>query len=289
MTGKRDANTVRDPERFIELVDWSSVPGAGLTGTVSLTGVEDREAALAAAASLSARRGAEGEAAFGDDVSTPEREAAFDAALERVNASDLMERARERRRERLRAGGPRVRHEPETAAAKRKAETKAQRKAARQAEARTSHAPQKARAAAFSNLVQRGCLPELCVRAGLDIDRIMTAVEAGVFAASDPDTLMTGGVKVSGRRGAPQFMAVEGYCDRYLPWTRRLLEPEYRRAGLPGRAVLAVVVAVVKDGRAPRDLDKAIGVRNSTCMGLLCDGLREYGRLAGWTSGKEGG
>lgn len=288
MTGK--ANGVRG-EPMVRLVDWSTVPGIGegLAGPVALTGVDDPEAAMRAAAALTARRGGEGEGCGCARLDDGRRDAAFDAALEQVNASDMLARARERRREALRVSPVRAQKPADQVDAERRAERRAIRKGARAAETRTSQPARPVRADAFANLASRGSLPELCVRAGLDIDRIMTAVEAGVLAISDPDTLMTGGVKVSGRRGAPQFMAVEGYCDRYLPWTRRLLQPDYRRAGLPGRAVLAVVIAVVRDGRSPRELDREAGCRNGTCMGLLCDGLREYGRVARWTGGHEGG
>lgn len=152
-------------------------------------------------------------------------------------------------------------------------------------EARRSGAGRRAQPSAFALMATQGHLPPGLIEAGLDIDRIVGALEAGVMARSDTDSWATGGVKADGIRGAPQFMAVEGYLDRYLPWAKRLGEPDFRRGGQPGRVVLAVVIAVVCDGRSLRSLDQEAGVRRHTCMGLLCDGLREYCRIAGWREG----
>ncbi|XBQ15814.1 MAG: hypothetical protein ABL308_12755 [Oceanicaulis sp.] len=280
---RREANAVR-PETggFDALIDWERLPG--------LHTLTDPDGAAASArrigAEIAGRRGGKSKASA-DAVAASRREAAFDAALESLDAGALIDAARAKRREAMRVSS--VRSDPDRAKAARRAELKAQRRAARAAEARRGGLPVTPRPGGFSWLVERDCLPVICVQAGHDIDRILTAVEAGVFAASDPDTLQTGGVKASGRRGAPQFMAIEGYLDRYVPWTRRLMAEDYVRAGLPGRAVLAVVIAVIRDGRTPRELDGAVGKRNGTCMGLLCDGLREYARLAKWTGREQGG
>jgi hypothetical protein len=278
--GKRaDANGVRVERAFDALVDWSTVPG--------LAKCADPDAAKASALEHMTRISGRADQS-GDAFEAAQREAEFDAALEHVNLSDHIAQARAKRRDAMRIGRAAARKPEDQVKADRAAERKAIRKGAREAEARSSSLPTVSRVDVFGNLAARGSLPDICVRAGHDIDRIITAVEAGVFAASDPDTLLAGGVKVSGRRGAPQFMAVEGYVDRYFPWTKRLTAPEYRRAGLPGRAVIAVVVAVVKDGRTLSDIDRAVGKRKGTAMGLLCDGLREYARVAGWTSSKKG-
>ena len=284
MTGSRKtkANAVRDPKPFVALVDWTDVPGLEATTRVKLTGCSDPDAAQAAAQ----LRIAERRAVVEED---PQDRARFDAALAKVNLSAEMERAREDRRAKMRIGRVSVKKTEQAISEDKWREEKAMRKGRRSAELRTARLPTVSRVDAFGNLARRGHLPEACVRAGLDIDRILTDVEAGVFARSDPDTMISGGVQVSGRRGAPQFMAIEGYVDRYIPWTRTLMDAGYERQGLSGEAIMAVVIAVVRDGVSLATIDSRVERRKGTAMGMLCDGLREYARVAGWMTRNVGG
>lgn len=290
---RRRANGVR----FEALADIATLPGVAehagelaraLTERAAARRVREREAEARAAdmrAIWDRREGLSGNRCDGANPSTPGQgeaqgeaggEEIRDAQGRLVTASVIlsdpdgrMEAARRERREAIRAA------HRESA----RSMAKARKAVARRMDPQRRPAPVRD---SWAWLAARASLPDPLIEAGLDIDRILTAVEAGVMAASDPDTWASGGVAASGMRGAPQFMAIEGYCDRYLPWTRTLLAAEFRRGGQDGRAVMAVVVAVVRDGRSLAQIDAEVGVRKGTGMGLLCDGLRVYADIAGW-------
>lgn len=289
------ANGVRGAERSGRPADAARKgsredASAGGPVPVRLTGVDDAQAALAAAREWLDGRLVITPRAHGKTL----RREAFDAAVQEATGE-----IRDAGGALIRAADflPSLSNDDRAARAARLDAAKASRasaikagkaemKRAKKALDRRTAPQARVQAHGFAMLAQQGSLPAGLIEAGLDIDRIVSAIEAGVMARSDADAWATGGVKASGKRGAPQFMAVEGYVDRYLPWTRALIEPGFRRGGQGGRTVLAVVIAVVCDGHSLRSLDRVMKVRKDTCMGLLCDGLREYCRVAGW---KEGG
>lgn len=189
------------------------------------------------------------------------------------------------------------RHDPEVIAARRAAAQRSRteaisiRKARPDSPERKAHRTRRIRETAprdgFARMVDAGQIDARQAAAGWDLIRVLEAAEAGAMCMPDPDALKTGAIRVTGRKGAPQFAAIEGYVDRYIPFVKALSHPACRmgpkgrdgRGRYAGTQALDVVISVVVNGEGLRAVEKRMGVRvGGTAGGLLAEALNLYAR-----------
>lgn len=138
----------------------------------------------------------------------------------------------------------------------------------------------------FARMVDAGRIDERLAAAGWDLIRVLEAAEAGAMCMPDPDALKTGAIRVTGRKGAPQFAAIEGYADRYVPFVKALSEPGRRmgpkgkdgKGRYPASMALDVVISVVVNGEGMKAVEARLRLRHGTAGGLLSEALEIYAR-----------
>jgi hypothetical protein len=131
---------------------------------------------------------------------------------------------------------------------------------------------------AVSKLLAEGRIGEEELRAADEIERVFTAVSAGLFAKARVLDGMAGG-SGSGRRPEMAAWLARAYRDHFKPWADRLERLNRDEKHPP---LLAITIASLIDGHGLRQIERAEALQNGTAGRAIAVALELYATMAGW-------
>jgi hypothetical protein len=132
---------------------------------------------------------------------------------------------------------------------------------------------------AVSKLLAEGRIGEAELGAADEIERVFTAVSAGLFARARAIDGALGGSAGTQRRPEMAAWLARAYRDHFQPWADRL-ERLHREDRHP--PMLAITIASLIDGQGLRQIERGERLKNGTAARAIAVALELYARMAGW-------
>ncbi|MBI1773776.1 MAG: hypothetical protein HYR63_00380 [Proteobacteria bacterium] len=131
---------------------------------------------------------------------------------------------------------------------------------------------------AVSKLLAEGRIGEEELRAADEIERVFTAVSAGLFARA---RALDEAAKAPGSGKRPEMAAwlARAYRDNYKPWADRLGRLHREEKYPP---ILAITIASHINGDGLRNIERSLHLQNGTAARAIAVALELYAVMAGW-------